>query len=164
MRILIFLSVLLPSIFNASAQIKVYDTFATFERDLLQAKNNDTTYIVNFWATWCVPCVKELPYFEVLNTKYASKKVKICLVSLDFPENIESRVLPFMAKKNIKNKVVLLADGKTNAWIDKVDPNWSGAIPITLFLKGKEKHFYEKDYHNLEELENDLLKLKTKKL
>ncbi len=161
MRTLI-LFILLPLFtLKVTAQVKVYETFSEFEKDYLQAKDNDTTYIVNFWATWCVPCVKELPYFEELNIKYANNKVKICLVSLDFPESVESRLIPFMAKKNINNKVILLADSKTNDWIDKVDPSWSGSIPITLFLKGDQKTFYEKDYHNTAELEIDLLKLKN---
>ncbi len=146
---------------NSNAQVKVYETFNEFEQEFLLPKNNDTTYIVNFWATWCIPCVKELPYFEELNTKYADKNVKVCLVSLDFPESVQSRLIPFITKKNIKSKIVLLADSKTNKWIDKVDPAWSGAIPITLFLKGKEKHFYEKNYHTTKELETDLLKLKN---
>jgi thiol-disulfide isomerase/thioredoxin len=161
MRILFFFLLLSLSTLQAKAQIKVYETFHEFEKDFLQPKNNDTIYIVNFWATWCVPCVKELPYFEELNIKYANKKVKICLVSLDFPKSVDSRLVPFIAKKNIKNKVVLLADSKTNDWIDKVDPSWSGSIPITLFLKGKNKVFYEKDYHQLKELETDLLQLKN---
>lgn len=161
MKKIIITLILTLAILKVDAQVQVYETFDEFEKDFLTQRNNDTTYIVNFWATWCVPCVKELPYFEEIKTKYASEKVKICLVSLDFKESIESRLIPFMAKKNITNKVVLLADGKTNSWIDKVDPSWSGAIPITLFLKGKEKDFYEKEYHNLEELEIDLLKLKN---
>ena len=161
MKILILSLLLTLFAIKTNAQIKVYETFNEFENDYLKPSNNDTTYIVNFWATWCVPCVKELPFFEEINTKYANKKVKICLVSLDFPKDIETRLIPFLAKKNINNKVVLLADGKTNVWIDKVDPSWSGAIPITLFLKGKQKHFYEKDYHNTAEIEKDILKLKN---
>ncbi len=161
MRIITLFLILLLFTLKANAQIKVYETFNEFEKDFLQPTNKDTTYIVNFWATWCVPCVKELPYFEELNNKYANKKVKICLVSLDFPENVESRLVPFINKKNIKNNVVLLADSKTNVWIDKVDPSWSGSIPITLFLRGETKNFYEKEYHNIEDLETDLIKLKT---
>jgi thiol-disulfide isomerase/thioredoxin len=162
MRILIIFLVLSFFTLKVNAQIKVYETFNEFEKDILLPTNNDTSYIVNFWATWCVPCVKELPYFEELNIKYANKKVKICLVSLDFPDQVDTRVIPFLEKKNIKNNVVLLADSKTNVWIDKVDPSWSGSIPITLFLKGETKSFYEKDYHNLKELETDLLKLKKR--
>jgi thiol-disulfide isomerase/thioredoxin len=162
MRILIIFLVLSFFTLKVNAQIKVYETFNEFEKDILLPTNNDTTYIVNFWATWCVPCVKELPYFEELNIKYANKKVKICLVSVDFPDQVDTRVIPFLEKKNIKNNVVIFADSKTNVWIDKVDPSWSGSIPITLFLKGETKSFYEKDYHNLKELETDLLKLKKR--
>ncbi|MDB4534764.1 TlpA family protein disulfide reductase [Vicingaceae bacterium] len=160
MRILTLFLLLSLFATKSNAQVKVYETFNEFEKDILLPNNNDTTYVINFWATWCVPCVKELPYFEELNTKYANQKVKICLVSLDFPDQVDSRVIPFLKKKNIKNNVVLLADSKTNVWIDKVDPSWSGSIPITLFLKGESKSFYEKDYHNLDGLETDLLKLK----
>ncbi len=158
MRITILAFILLISTSTLFSQIKVYEKFDDFEKELLQPTNDDTLYVINFWATWCIPCVKELPYFEQLNQKYKNEKVKIILVSLDFTTE---QVINFINKKNIKNEVVLLTDSKTNTWIEKVDSSWSGAIPITLFLKGKQKDFHEKDYHNLEELETDLLKLKT---
>ena len=50
--------------------------------------NDDKTYVVNFWATWCAPCIKELPHFEMLNANYKSKNVEVLLVSLDFPSAI----------------------------------------------------------------------------
>jgi thiol-disulfide isomerase/thioredoxin len=155
MRIIISALILLT--FSANAQIKEYQHFADFEKDYLQP-NNDTTYVINFWATWCIPCVKELPYFEELNKKYQNQKVKVVLVSLDFTMQ---QVEAYADKKSLKSEIVLLSDSKTNSWIDKVDSSWSGAIPITLFIKGDEKQFYEKDYHNIEELENDLLKIKN---
>ena len=160
MRILFLFTLLLASFSELSAQIKVYERFDDFEKEILQPNSNDTTYVVNFWATWCIPCVKELPYFEELSLKYKNQKLKVILVSLDFEENLKTKVIPFLDKKGIKNKVVLLADSKTNSWIDRVDKNWSGAVPITLFIRRKQKHFYEKDYHNLKELETDLLKIK----
>lgn len=153
----IFAGILIVLTFSAHAQIKEYNHFADFEKDYLQP-NNDTTYVINFWATWCIPCVKELPYFEELNNKELNGKVKVVLVSLDFTLK---QVETFSKKKSLQSEIVLLSDSKTNSWINKVDPSWSGAIPITLFIKGDKRMFYEKDYHNIEELETDLLKIKS---
>ena len=144
---------------KAYGQVKVYDTFEDFDKGIIEQLDNDSVYVINFWATWCAPCVKELPYFEELNEKYSNKSFKQILVSLDAPKKLESKVIPFIEKNNIKSEVVLLADGKYNSWIDKVDPRWSGAIPITLIIKGKEKLFYEQEFHSMAEIEKELLKL-----
>ncbi|MFT4645319.1 MAG: thiol-disulfide isomerase/thioredoxin [Planctomycetota bacterium] len=141
-------------------QVKTYEKFTEFEQDYLKDLSEDTIYVVNFWATWCAPCVAELPFFEALNTKHKGNNVKVVLVSIDSHKNLESKVIPFLAKKGFQTEVVLLADSKTYKWIDLIDPSWSGAIPITLILSGNEKHFYEKDYESLEALEEDVLKIK----
>ena len=132
--------------------VPVYKTFDDFEPILHQ--DNDTTYVVNFWATWCGPCVKELPYFEALHESYMDQPVKVVLVSLDFEKHIIKKLLPFLNKKDIQSDVVLLADGKANNWIDKVGQSWSGAIPITLVYKGDKREFYEKEFHSEQELVN----------
>lgn len=106
-------------------------------------KENDTLYIVNFWATWCKPCVKELPYFESIGEDFADQKVKVLLVSLDFPEKLESNVLPFIEKHQLKSQVILLDDVDSNTWIPKVDESWSGAIPATLIYSRNKRKFYE---------------------
>jgi len=139
-------------------QVTVFETFDELENYAFQ-RDNDTTYVVNFWATWCGPCVKELPYFESLNKKYEGKAFKQILVSLDFKKQLDSRVIPFIEKENIQSEVVLLADGKANKWIDRVDPSWSGAIPITIIYKGNDRSFYETEFHSLEEIETELLKI-----
>lgn len=120
-------------------------------------KDNDTTYVVNFWATWCVPCVEELPSFEKLNATYKDKKVKVLLVSIDFPKMAESKLLPFIKKNNLKSDVVLLNDPDANSWINKVDSTWSGAIPATLIYKKDKRNFYEKSF-TYEELETEVKK------
>ncbi|MEM9549432.1 MAG: TlpA family protein disulfide reductase, partial [Bacteroidota bacterium] len=107
----------------------------------------------------CGPCVKELPFFEQLNEKYSNTAFKQILVSLDSKRKLKSKVIPFINDNKIKSEVVLLADGKYNSWIDLVDPRWSGAIPITLILKGEKKLFYEKEFHSMKEIEDELLKL-----
>jgi len=142
---------------SGDAQVKVYETFSELEQDLLTDISPDSTYVINFWATWCGPCIKELPYFEELNAMYSDEAFRQILVSLDDPKKLERKVIPFLTKNKIESEVVLLADGKANSWIDRVDPTWSGAIPITLILRGKEKKFYEREFHSTEELEEELL-------
>jgi thiol-disulfide isomerase/thioredoxin len=99
--------------------------------------SNDTTYLVNFWATWCAPCRDEIPAIEKVREKYKSRKFKIFMVSLDFPTQLESRLIPFIKSNNIKSEVILLDDPNQNVWIDKVDPSWSGEIPYTI-IYGKD--------------------------
>jgi thiol-disulfide isomerase/thioredoxin len=105
--------------------------------------DNDTTYVINFWATWCAPCVKEMPYFEDLNNDMADRPVRVYLVSLDFPQHYESSLLPFVEKRKIKSRVLYLDDGKANQWIPKIDSEWTGAIPATLIYRGTDRKFIE---------------------
>jgi thiol-disulfide isomerase/thioredoxin len=119
---------------------------------------SQTTLIVNFWATWCKPCVQELPAFDSLNTE--SKNYKVILVSLDFKEDIKSKVNPFLKKNHIKSECVLLDEVNGNDFIDKISKEWSGAIPATLFKNTNKKIFIEKKMR-LEELNTQLSNLKN---
>ena len=118
--------------------------YAQFEPYL--HRQNDTLYVVNFWASWCVPCREELPSFEKITEKYSDKKVKVLLVSLDFPTQVESRLIPFIHKNNLKSEVILLDDPNQNQWIDKVDPKWSGAIPFTQIYNKRFRGSYERSF------------------
>ncbi len=109
-------------------------------------KGNDTTYIINFWATWCAPCIKELPYFQQINDEFADKKLKVLLVSLDFERQIESRLIPFIKKHKVTPEVIVLSDPDSNAWINKVDQSWSGSIPATIFYNKDQRMFFEKEF------------------
>jgi len=120
----------------------------------LTMKSNDTTYVINFWATWCSPCVKEIGYFEELHRKNVYSKVKVILVSLDFPNQIESRVIPFLEEKGITASVLLMTDLNYNEWIDLVDPSWSGSIPATLIFNKSSRMFLEKELTRGELFEN----------
>jgi thiol-disulfide isomerase/thioredoxin len=124
----------------------------------LQAKtiqpNNDSLYVVNFWATWCKPCVAELPYFEKAGREFVDKKIKTLLVSLDFLSQKE-KVDQFVEKNNIRNEVCLLQAGDPNVWINKIDNNWSGSIPATAIYKnGKKVFFREGDFSTQQELDS----------
>lgn len=71
-------------------------------------------------------------------------------------KHIKKKVIPFLKQQNITVTTVLLADGKAHKWIDKVNPDWSGAIPATLFINGTKKQFQEKEYHSTKELTNEI--------
>ncbi len=118
-------------------------------------ESNDTTYIFNFWATYCSPCIKELPYFQQIGKEFENRNLKIVLISLDFKSQIKTKLTSFIKSKKIQLPVVVLSDPDANSWIDKVDSSWSGAIPATLIVKGKDREFYEKSF------EYDELKLLT---
>ena len=118
--------------------------------------NSDKVHIVNFWAMWCAPCVKELPILKEYEAN--NPNVEILLVSLDFPENIDSKLKPFLKKKGITSNVVLLDDPDANSWIDKIDPNWSGAIPFTIIFNNENRSYHERAFENIEDLENEIKK------
>ena len=144
------------TIVSENTEIEVYN-FDQLESFL--SSNTDKTLVVNFWATWCKPCIKELPYFEALQTKYKDD-VRVVLVSLDFSDKLESQLIPFVNENALQSQVVLLDDPYENEWIPKVDSTWSGAIPATLILKGDKRLFYEKSFTQ-EELEDEILKFKN---
>lgn len=96
--------------------------------------------VVNFWATTCAPCVKELPHFMEVNAEQSQNpNFKMLLVSLDRAKDIE-RVKNFLKEKNITAEVVILDDNKRmNTWIPRFDEMWGGEIPVTIFYKNGEK-------------------------
>ena len=107
----------------------------------LMNQHNDTIYVLNFWATWCSPCVAEIAYFESLHRMRSDDKLKVVLVNLDFPNQVERRVIPFMVEKELTAPVINMTEMDYNSWIPNVDGNWSGAIPATLIYKGANRRF-----------------------
>ncbi len=158
-RFLLIFIVILSGTANQNLQaierVEVY----TFEQlnDWL-TRQDDTLYVINFWATWCAPCVKEIPDFEKIHAQYHKDKVKVLYVSLDFPAQINSRVIPFINRLKMQGEVVLLDDPDSNRWIPQVSESWSGAIPATLIYGRGFREFYEKEM-NYDELESLLLPL-----
>ncbi len=130
--------------------------FEEFEHWLY--KETDSIYVINFWATWCAPCVKEIPDFEKLYEKYKTDKVKVLFVSLDFPAHIENRVIPFIKRMNMQAQVILLDDPRSNRWIPKVSDEWTGAIPATLVYTRDFRQFYEREF-KFDELEEIIIPL-----
>jgi thiol-disulfide isomerase/thioredoxin len=150
-RTLLLLLVLLGSIEACRGQVELV------KLDNLQKLIHSKTdlQVINFWATWCAPCVKEMPLFEKLNQD--RKDVKVMLVSLDIDLDPDpEKVRKFITRKKILSKVVILDERNPNSWIDIIDKNWSGALPATLIINGVngKRRFVERELH-----EGDLEKL-----
>tara|TARA_R110002012_G_scaffold59388_1_gene155215 strand:- start:26200 stop:26754 length:555 start_codon:yes stop_codon:yes gene_type:complete len=143
---------------NSTADVKfpVYD-FEGLEPML--HKKDDKTYIVNFWATWCRPCIEEMPYFERVNTEQKDNNVEVIFVSLDMPNMWKTRLEPYVENKGIQSEVVILDDPKQNDWIPKVSEEWGGGIPATLIYNKDKRNFYERGF-TYEELNEELEKFK----
>jgi len=138
-------------------ELEVYDFNGL--KDFLY-KQDEKTYVVNFWATWCAPCIKELPYFERVNEEMKNSDVEVILVSLDFPKKYESSLKPFIKKKGIQSKVIALDDTDQNTWIPGINEDWSGAIPATLIYNKDKRQFYEKSF-SYDELVTEINKFKN---
>ena len=126
----------------------------------LLSTKSDSVYVLNFWATWCKPCVEELPHFEKITRDYKGQKVKVILICMDFKSKLKERVIPFVKKNGIISEVLLLNEPDYNSWIDKINPKWTGSIPATLILKGSTatNNFYEQSF------EYEQLKIATDKV
>ncbi len=124
--------------------------FKELEQMLSSEKQN--LLVVNFWATWCKPCVKELPYFEKAHNNFKDQKVRILLVSLDSPKDLNKTLIPYLQKNKITSEVVLLDAPNPNKWLDKISTEWSGTIPATLIINTNgDRKFFEKEF-NYDEL------------
>jgi len=124
-------------------------------------KQSDKPAIINFWATWCKPCIEELPYFQELAKKYEQQGVRLILVSLDMKEAYPAGIKNFSTKRKINaSNIVFLDETNADLFCPAVDPKWSGAIPATLFVNNKTgyRSFFE-DQLSKDQLEKEILKM-----
>ncbi|WP_299113042.1 TlpA disulfide reductase family protein [uncultured Winogradskyella sp.] len=143
---------------NSEAEVKSDIDLKIYDYDGLEPlinKTDDKVHVVNFWATWCAPCIKELPYFEKVKAEYEKKGVEVLLVSLDFPRQYETKLKPFIKEKQLQSEVVCFDDVDQNRWIPAIDSTWSGALPATIIYKNDKRQFYERSF-NYKELEKEV--------
>ena len=122
---------------------------------------DDTLRVFNFWATWCKPCVEELPLVEQLPKAYQKKAFRLYYISLDFPNQIDSKLKPFLKNNPLHGEVIVLDDPDANTWIDKVNPEWSGSIPATIVKKGDAMEFHEGKFNTFLDIQNLISQLKN---
>jgi len=96
--------------------------------------------IVNFWATYCVPCIEEIPYFQKAVARYKDKNIELLLVSLDLPSYYPDKIASFAQGKEFKAPIVWLNETNADYFCPKVDKRWSGGIPASLFVNNQ-THF-----------------------
>ena len=150
--LLIFLSFLLVRTIGHSQDFIVYDSLPQLEERVRQNDDN-TTLVINFWATWCKPCVEELPSFDELSQQYAGQNVQVLLVSLDFKSKLQTGFIPFLKAHRLQSEVILFADQDANNWIPRIHEAWDGAIPATIVLRGSTKMFHTGKFEHYDDLE-----------
>jgi thiol-disulfide isomerase/thioredoxin len=109
-------------------------------------QKSDHPVIISFWATWCAPCVKEIPYFQETVKKYAAQQVELVLVSLDFKESYPRVISSFIKNRSFDATFYWLNETNADQFCPKIDPKWDGGIPATLFVNNKTgyRKFYDR--------------------
>lgn len=120
----------------------------------------NTPTIINFWATFCKPCIAELPHFQQLADQYKPKGVRLILVSLDLKDAYPTKIRRFAAARKLTAPVVFLDESNADLFIPLVDSTWSGAIPASLFIN-KQKSYRK---FTEEELSKEALEAEIKSL
>lgn len=123
----------LPAFSQEVTRIKVSEL-----DQLMQYK--DSPIVINLWATWCGPCIKEMPHFVKQAAKFP--QVKFIFLSLDMKDAYPAQITKFARRHKIRSSVVWLDESNANKYAAKIDPRWEGSIPATIFI-GKSRKFVE---------------------
>ena len=142
----LFSILLLVFVLTSHGQTIQTVSFADLQEKMLYTDAPLTVF--NFWATWCGPCVKEMPYFQEVDS---NEDVKVYFVSVDFKQDME-KVEKFIAKRQLKTEVLFLDEKDPDSYMRKVSNDWSGAIPATLFVTDLGKTFFHEKAFTKEEL------------
>ncbi|MBK9963048.1 MAG: TlpA family protein disulfide reductase [Saprospiraceae bacterium] len=150
----LMLAFLLGLTLHLKAQSGDYQIIKLGDLEDLLSIQDDTVRVFNFWATWCVPCVKEIPNFETFNQEIKGTKQLLYLVSLDDLNRAQTKLSNFLKKKNVRSKVMVLDENNPNFYIDRIEPTWTGSIPATLVIEGHKRGFVEQEFHSAADIHN----------
>ena len=138
---IIFFSILIATNVFSQNEIKVVKIE---ELKKVYVKPNDTTYIINFFATWCGPCMMEMPILNKFYAEHQNTNMQLIFVSLDNAGTLKK--LPTKLKKiGVQAPVYLLNESNDFSWLPYIDKRWQGSIPATMIINSKKnvKAFFE---------------------
>ncbi len=138
------------TIVSPASSPKLYADYA--EVAPLFQQENDTTYLVNFWATWCKPCLEELPLLQQLGDQEANKPLEIVLVSLDTEPGAIKRIPAYLEQKGIDLATIVLTDDGTE-WKRVLDEKWDGSLPTTLIYRNGLRYVYRRPFMSMPDLQ-----------
>jgi thiol-disulfide isomerase/thioredoxin len=133
--VLLWALILTIPIFGQSKSKKTPELLSINEKQVteLKASLKGNVVLVNLWATWCGPCVKEFPHLVKLQKLYEEKGVKVVFISVDEPEDTESAVRPFLQKQKV-TFTTYIKNGDDDSFFDATGTGWRGAIPTTFIF------------------------------
>ena len=148
-------SIIIAFIFSISIGVKAQEVKCIKATDLEKTiAESKGPLIINMWATWCKPCIGEIPYFieEVknYNASAPADSISLLLVSLDFKEAFPTEIETFARQRKFTVPIAWLDETNADYFCPKLDAKWQGAIPATLFINNKtgyRKFFEEKISH-----------------
>lgn len=148
-------------VYGANGQPKIAEWKITDVENHI-AQNKDAILVINFWATFCKPCVAEIPSFIEVCNRYKDKKVALLLVSLDLPSFYPKKIAAFAAKLHFNTNIVWLNESNADYFCPRVDAKWSGSIPATLIINTKngKRIFFEEEISG-KELERGILEVES---
>lgn len=131
---LLFLGLIL---FTSFSQAQTISRWKITDVEKLMAKK-DSVMVINFWATFCLPCNHEIPYFISTVKKYEKQKVKLVLVSLDLPDCYPTKIRKFIRQRKYTSaQHVWLNETNADYFCPKISEKWSGAIPATIIINNR---------------------------
>lgn len=102
-------------------------------QDLISQEHGKVV-LLNFWATWCLPCLEEFPDIVEVEKRYRHRGVAVISVSADHPDRIDSELRPFLEKHRPDFDVCLMREKDIERVPSSIDPEWTGKLPATFFF------------------------------